>query len=348
MMTEEPSSHLNPNVSAGRKKKAAPVTELLAGIRAGHTGSLGQAITLVENTLPEARKQATELIRHCYPLSGRSLRIGITGIPGAGKSSLIEAIGGYFLDAGHKVAVLAVDPSSQVSKGSILGDKTRMETLALRNDVYIRPSPSGGNLGGVARTTRESIVLCEAAGYDVVLVETVGVGQSEITVHSMVDLFMLVAIPGAGDELQGVKRGIMEMADLIVINKAEGENRERARSSARQLENALHFFPAHLYGHTVEVMLCSALDGSGLPEVYAQLGRLEQELKTNGAFAARRRDQDLRWYREAVEEGLHQLLMEQEGAYALYADYEKQVAEGKMHSFDAAQLLLESYKQKLL
>ena len=245
-----------------RKKRALTTGEYVAGILAGNITVLSQAITLVESANPEHYAQAQEIIEQCLPHAGRSVRIGITGVPGAGKSTFIEAIGGMVTSLRHKLAVLAIDPSSERSGGSILGDKTRMESICHNPDVFIRPSPSAGSLGGVARKTRETVVLCEAAGFDVIFIETVGVGQSETAVHSMVDLFMLLQIAGAGDELQGIKRGIMEMADLMVITKADGENVHRAELARTQFQGALRLFPMPESGWKPRVHTSSALTGA--------------------------------------------------------------------------------------
>src|SRR3989339_134259 len=234
--------------------------EYLKGILSGNTTILSQAITLVESSRNDHRAIAQNLISECLPHVVKSMRIGITGVPGAGKSTFIEAFGGLITAMGHKLAVLAIDPSSERSKGSILGDKTRMEELSIDKNAYIRPSPSAGSLGGVARKTRETIILCEAAGFDTIFIETVGVGQSEIAVHSMVDFFLLLMLAGAGDELQGIKRGIMEMADFIVINKADGDNLLKTNSAKVQYENALHLFPAKESGWIPKVQTCSAIN----------------------------------------------------------------------------------------
>ena len=257
-VTQQPS--VNPNFK--RKRRPTLTTQqYVDGILAGDTTILSQAITLVESNLPEHYEQAQAIIEACLPHSGRSVRIGITGVPGAGKSTFIEAMGGKVADRGHRLAVLAIDPSSERSGGSILGDKTRMETISADTRVFIRPSPSAGSLGGVARKTRETVILCEAAGFDTVLIETVGVGQSETAVHSMVDMFMLLQISGAGDELQGIKRGIMEMADLVVITKADSENVTKALLARRQIDNALHLFPEPESGWRPKVLTCSAVTG---------------------------------------------------------------------------------------
>jgi LAO/AO transport system kinase len=251
--------------------KLLSADDYLLGIQRGDVAVLGQAITLVESALTKHRSIAETLIEKCLPLSGKSIRIGITGVPGVGKSTFIEAWGNYLTSLGHKVAVLAVDPSSQTSKGSILGDKTRMNDLAINPKAFIRPSPSAGSLGGVAQKTRESIILCEAAGFDVILIETVGVGQSETAVHSMTDFFLLLMLSGAGDELQGIKRGIMEMADHLTITKADGDNLKKAKLAASEYKNALHLFPAQESGYTPQVSICSALEKTGLDSIWSTI-----------------------------------------------------------------------------
>ena len=251
---------INPYSKKRIKRRRFTPGEYLEGILRGEVSVLGQAVTLVESSLPEDHAIAQEVIEKCLPYAGKSIRIGITGVPGAGKSTFIEALGMHILQHGHKLAVLAIDPSSERTKGSILGDKTRMEELSVARNAFIRPSPSAGSLGGVARKTRESIVLCEAAGFDTVFVETVGVGQSETAVHSMVDFFLLIQLAGTGDELQGIKRGIMEMADGIAINKSDGTNIEKSKLARQQYKNALHLFPMPESGWNPEVITCSAIE----------------------------------------------------------------------------------------
>ena len=267
---EQPSS-VNPYLKnrPRRKKRELSVSDYVEGIVKGDVTVLSQAVTLVESVKPEHQAVAQEVIEKCLPYSGNSVRVGISGVPGAGKSTSIDVFGLHVLEEhGGKLAVLAIDPSSERSKGSILGDKTRMEKLSVHPKSFIRPSPSAGSLGGVARKTRETIVLCEAAGFDKIFVETVGVGQSETAVHSMVDFFLLIQLAGTGDELQGIKRGIMEMADGIVINKADGDNLERARLAATQFRNALHLFPAPESGWTPQVLTYSGFYNLGVKEVW--------------------------------------------------------------------------------
>src|SRR4030043_589923 len=257
---------INPEVLSGKARKKSrkyTVDEYVSGILSGNRTILSRAITLTESLLPKHYETIQAIIEKCLPFSGRSVRIGITGIPGAGKSTFIESFGLYLADQGRKIAVLAIDPSSKKTKGSILGDKTRREKLSVHPDAFIRPSPSAGTLGGVARKTRETIILCEAAGFDTILVETVGVGQSETSVHSMVDFFLLLMLAGAGDELQGIKRGIFEMADLVAITKADGTNIKKAERAKSEYSNALHLFPPSESGWIPRVITCSSKTGSG-------------------------------------------------------------------------------------
>lgn len=276
-----------------RKRRTELTTEqYMEGILAGDISILGKAITLVESTLPEHHKQAQEIIERCLPYTGNSIRVGITGVPGAGKSTFIEAIGNKVISMGNKLAVLAIDPSSERSKGSILGDKTRMETLVQNPDAFIRPSPTAGSLGGVARKTRETIILCEAAGFNTIFIETVGVGQSETVAHSMVDVFLMLQISGAGDELQGIKRGIMEMADVIAITKADGDNVQRAELTRRHLINALSLFPTPKSGYKPQVYTCSSYEGTGLMDIWRGITDYINAVKSNGYFTENRNEQE--------------------------------------------------------
>ncbi|MDR2912728.1 MAG: methylmalonyl Co-A mutase-associated GTPase MeaB [Alistipes sp.] len=329
-----------------RKRPQLSVEQFVEGILARDIAILSQAITLVESNNPAHYATAQKIIEGCLPHAGRSVRIGITGVPGAGKSTFIEAVGGMVAGQGHRLAVLAIDPSSERSGGSILGDKTRMESISTDPRIYIRPSPSAGSLGGVARKTRETVVLCEAAGYDVVFIETVGVGQSETAVHSMVDMFMLLQISGAGDELQGIKRGIMEMADAIVITKAEGDNIVRAELAKRQFENALMLFPTPDSGWRPRVFTSSAYAGTGLAEVWAGVGEFLDFVRAGGYYAANRNRQNQYWMRETIDDALRSDFYHDPEIEALLPRYREQVMADRMSSFVAAHELLDKYYKK--
>ena len=335
---------MNPNILARLKnirKKELTVDDYVEGILKGDINILSQAITLVESAKPEHQLIAQEVINRCLPSSGRSVRIGITGVPGAGKSTFIESFGKYLTHEGHKIAVLAIDPSSERSKGSILGDKTRMEELSCDPHAYIRPSPSAGSLGGVARKTREAMILCETAGFDTILIETVGVGQSETAVHSMVDFFLLVQIAGAGDELQGIKRGIVEMADSIIINKADGNNIQRAELAKAQLQTALHFFPPHESGVAPKVMTCSAYERTGIDAIWEHILHYCSDTQQNGYFEYRRAEQAKYWMYETIDEQLRNRFYQSQRANLKTA--EEQVMKNQVSSFAAAFDLLEQY-----
>jgi LAO/AO transport system kinase len=318
---------------------------LLDGVRSNDRAALGQAITLVESNSPDDLGRAQELLTVLLPETGGAHRIGISGVPGVGKSTFIESFGLRLVEQGHRVAVLAVDPSSSVSKGSILGDKTRMEKLAASDDAFIRPSPTGGSLGGVARKTREAILVCEAAGYDVVLVETVGVGQSEITVAEMVDFFLVLKLAGAGDELQGIKRGILELADLISINKADSDNLPAAEFARAEFERALGILrPADEDSWTPRVVTSSGQSGAGLDEIWAIISEHHELLSANGELERRRRRQLLGWMWSLVDEGLRSAVREhQEVAGALDA-LEEDVLEGRTTPTAAAERILNAFK----
>ena len=318
----------------------------LEGILSGNRSILGQAITLVESSLDKHRVLAQKVIDKCLPHSGNSIRVGITGVPGVGKSTFIEVFGTFLTSHGHKVAVLAIDPSSGRSKGSILGDKTRMENLSIDPNAFIRPSPSGGSLGGVARKTRESVILCEAAGYDIIIIETVGVGQSEIAVHSMTDFFLLLMLAGAGDELQGIKRGIMEMADLIAINKADGTNVENAIRAKAQYQNALHLFPSPSSGWTPGVVTCSMLTKDGIEEVWQSITEYKK-LTFNNYFHKRRAEQSKYWMLEAINDQLYRNFYGDDEISDLLKTLEKEVTSNRMSPFTAAGKLLEKYAARL-
>ena len=326
-----------------RKRRVMTTDEYVEGILAGNITILAQAITLIESNNPTHYAQAQEIIERCLPHSGRSVRIGITGVPGAGKSSFIEAVGNMVTSFNHKLAVLAIDPSSERSGGSILGDKTRMESICHNPKIFVRPSPSAGSLGGVARKTRETIVLCEAAGYDVIFIETVGVGQSETAVHSMVDMFMMLQISGAGDELQGIKRGIMEMADMMVITKADGENIQKAELAKAQYQGALHLFPLPDSEWRPRVYTCSSLEGTGLEEVWQGVEQYLQHIELNGYFTANRNRQNKYWMYETINETLKSSFYNNPEIEAKMADVEQRVLEAKLSSFIAAKELLDIY-----
>lgn len=298
---------------------------------------LSQAITLIESSKTEHREIANEIINACLPYSGNSIRIGITGVPGVGKSTFIEAFGTYLTSINKKVAVLAVDPTSQESKGSILGDKTRMNELAINKNAYIRPSASNNTLGGVAQKTQETILLCEAGGYDVIIIETVGVGQSEIEVKSMTDFFLLLMIAGAGDELQGIKRGIMEMADAIVVNKAEEDNLKKAKLAAQELKNSIHLFPPKNSNWIPPVKLCSAINKTGINEVWETISSYENQTKLNGFFTKNRQQQKLNWFHKTLK---NKVITEYYSSNATQIKQtEKDILNGKVSPFDAANSL---------
>ena len=326
------------------KKKLPTTDELYLGVRSGDISLLGQAITLVESSLETHQKAAQDLISSCLPHSGNAFRVGITGVPGAGKSTFIEALGKHIIQKGGKLAVLAIDPSSERSKGSILGDKTRMEELAGSPQAFIRPSPSGGTLGGVTRKTRETIVLCEAAGFDTIFIETVGVGQSETAVHSMVDFFLLIMLAGAGDELQGIKRGIMEMADAIVINKADGNNIRKARRAQAEFANALHLFPPPLSGWTPLVKTCSSLYYKGISEVWDMAREYYAFVSENGFLLKKRLEQSSFWMHETIKDGIYNQVFNDPIMKEELQLHEKAIVEGRMTSFMAATSILNKYK----
>ncbi len=326
------------------KKRQYSTEQLLKGIRKGDISMLGQAITLVESSLESHQEAAQELIAACLPFSGNAFRVGITGVPGAGKSTFIEALGKHIIEEGGKLAVLAIDPSSERSRGSILGDKTRMEELAGSSRAYIRPSPSGGTLGGVARKTRESIILCEAAGFDTIFVETVGVGQSETAVHSMVDFFLLVMLAGAGDELQGIKRGIMEMADAIVINKADGTNIPRAKRAQAEYANALHLFPPSLSGWIPMVKTCSSLYNEGIGEIWGLAREYADFVNESGFLKERRLEQSRYWMYETLRDGIYTQVFNDPLMKKELELHEKAISEGHITSFMAASSILNKYK----
>lgn len=325
------------------KKKIFSADEFIRGIKEGNRSVLSRAITLVESNHPHHQEVAQELIEKCLNYSGNSIRVGITGVPGVGKSTFIEALGNILVKSNRNLAVLAIDPSSETSKGSILGDKTRMEKLSSETNAFIRPSPSSGSLGGVARKTRESIILCEAAGFDTIFVETVGVGQSETAVHSMVDFFLLLMLAGAGDELQGVKRGIMEMADAVIITKADGNNKSNAELAKSEFRNALHLYPPKKSGWRPEVMTCSAKDGAGIKEIWENIQKYYNFTKENDFITQKRRDQSLYWLYETINEKLKDRFYLHPEISKKIEFYRKRIVDDKISSFVAARELLDEY-----
>lgn len=317
---------------------------LFNALRLGDRAALSAAITLLESTLESDQQIASRIISHCLPFSGNSIRIGITGVPGVGKSTFIESFGMKLLDENKKIAVLAIDPSSERTGGSILGDKTRMQQLSQEMNVFIRPSAAGTALGGVARKTRETIILCEAAGYEIILVETVGVGQSEIMVHSMVDFFLLLLLAGAGDELQGIKRGIMEMADGLAVTKADGGNEKRAQLAQRELKNAIHLFPPTASGWIPEVHTCSSVNGEQILEIWQMIQRFEEHAQIKGAFAQKRHDQDRHWMHETLRSLLLEGLYKNNSIKELIISLETAVGKGEVSAFEAAERIYKQYK----
>ena len=333
---------VNPYFQRVRRKKLT-VDDYVSGILDGDRVMLSRAVTLVESRLPEHQAIAQQVIERCLPHTKRSVRVGITGVPGAGKSTSIDAFGMHVLEKGHKLAVLAIDPSSERSKGSILGDKTRMADLSKQEDAFIRPSPSAGSLGGVARKTRETIVLCEAAGFDTIFVETVGVGQSETAVHSMVDFFLLIQLAGTGDELQGIKRGIMEMCDGIVINKADGDNVKKAELAASHFRNALHLFPQSESGWTPRVQTYSGFYGLNIDKVWKMVEDYIEYVRETGYFEYNRNKQAKYWMYESINEALKNSFYQDERIKELLPRMEQAVLEDRISSFVASGKLLEAY-----
>ncbi len=341
--------NINPDVLANnsRKKwKRYSVNEFVTGILSGNRTILSQAITLVESSLPEHFKTAQLIIERCLPFSSRSVRIGITGVPGAGKSTFIESFGLHAAGMGKKIAVLAIDPSSKNTKGSILGDKTRMEKLSIHPDAFVRPSPSAGTLGGVARKTWESIILCEAAGFDIILVETVGVGQSETAVRSMVDFFLLLMLTGTGDEIQGIKRGIIEMADAIAITKADGGNKISAENSRVMFQNALTLFPGTQSGWKPLALTCSAQQDTGISEIWKIIEDYVWYTKKTGYFEDLRKKQAVIRMHDMVSEYLNASFYNHEEVKSLIPELEMELFKGTITSYKAALSLLNKYFKK--
>lgn len=335
---------VNPYLTKKIRRKNYTPAEYVEGILKGNITILSQAVTLIESARYEHQQIAQEIIEKCLPHAGKSERIGITGVPGAGKSTSIDAFGMHLIkDKGRKLAVLAIDPSSERSKGSILGDKTRMELLSREKNAFIRPSPSAGSLGGVARKTRETIVLCEAAGFDTVFVETVGVGQSETAVHSMVDFFLLIQLAGTGDELQGIKRGIMEMADGIIINKADGDNIDKAKLAAAQFRNALHLFPPADSGWTPQVLTYSGYYNLGIKEIWEMVDEYIRFTKESGYFKFKRNEQAKYWMYESINETLRERFYHNPTVESMLGITEQQVLNNEISSFVAAKRMMDLF-----
>ena len=335
--------------SMSLQKRQPSASEYTEGILRGDRVLLSRAITLIESKRPEHQSLAQTIIEKCLPHTGSSIRIGITGSPGVGKSTFIEAFGTYIIsEENRKPAVLAIDPSSQMSKGSILGDKTRMEKLSANPNAFIRPSPAGSSLGGVAAKTREAMLLCEAAGYDTILIETVGVGQSEIAVHSMVDFFLLLLLPGAGDELQGIKRGIVEMADLIAINKADGDRVDLAKSARKDYAMALHLFPPKESNWIAKAITCSAVEQKGMTDIWAHIKSFQSLTQENGWFENNRQQQIKKWFHELLEQGLKQLFFKNERVSGSIKRIEQDVVSHKKTPVNAANFLLQFFEKNNL
>lgn len=328
------------------RKKRITTQEFVIQILAGNISILSRAITLVESTNINHQQQANEILEACLPYANKSIRIGITGVPGVGKSTFIESFGKYLTALGKKVAVLAVDPSSSVNKGSILGDKTRMEELVTDKNAFIRPSPSGNSLGGVAQKTREAIILCEAAGFDTIIIETVGVGQSETAVHSMTDFFLLLKLAGAGDELQGIKRGIIEMADAIVINKADSGNEENAKIAKIEFNRALHLYPPKDSGWQPKVLLASALHSKGINNIYTMIDDYITSAIKTSFFQEKRNNQNKYWLLETINQQLKNNFYTNSEIKVLLEDEFKKLENGKTTPFIAAKRLLSKNNEK--
>ncbi len=329
------------------RRRLLTVEEYVAGVRGGDRSILARAITLIESNAPAHIALAQEVLRELLPYTGGSLRVGITGVPGVGKSTFIEALGTMLCDRGHRVAVLAVDPSSSISRGSILGDKTRMERLARHPNAYIRPSPTGGSLGGVARKSRETLLVCEAAGFDIILVETVGVGQSEVAVRGMVDFFLLLMLAGAGDELQGIKKGIIELADALLITKADGDNRTRALAAQAEYTHALRYLTPATEGWRPRAYICSAQTGEGIAEIWGEIERFRDQTTASGVFAARRREQARDWVYTMIEDHLRSRFFNHPVVQQRLPAIEQEVVEGTLPVTTAVQSLIQAFESAL-
>ncbi|TEB16743.1 putative GTPase [Pelotomaculum sp. FP] len=330
--------------AAGVPRRRFGVDDYVQGVLSGNRTILARAITLIESNAPAHMEAAQEVLKHLLPYTGKSVRVGITGVPGAGKSTFIEALGSILCDRGRKVAVLAVDPSSTVTRGSILGDKTRMEVLSRKENAFIRPSPSGGTLGGVTRKSRETMLLCEAAGFDVILVETIGVGQSEVAVRTMVDFFLLVVLTGAGDELQGIKKGVMELADAVLINKADGDNKIRALAAKADYARILHYLQPATEGWKTLAYTCSSITGEGIAEIWSAIEAFRDQTAESGVFYARRRSQTLDWVYAMVQEQLQASFFNHPGVIRIKAKIEQAIVEGRLSATLAVQELLKAFE----
>lgn len=330
-----------------KPKSRLATEEYINGVLKGDRVILSRAITVIESNLASDKKLAKDIIQAILPRSGNSIRIGITGVPGVGKSTFIEVFGNYLIGLGHKVAILSIDPSSQRTKGSILGDKTRMEKLANLDNAYIRPSASGETLGGVANKTGETMLLCEAAGYDIVLIETVGVGQSETAVHGMTDFFLLLMLSGAGDELQGIKKGIMEMADMVVINKADGDNIRKSEMAKRQYENALHIFPQSESGWIPVVSTASSIKNIGIDIVWDKITEYKKMVTKNGYFNKNRDRQQIQWMYNNIKEELKRLFYNSENITNHLKILEKDIIDSKISPVKAAEKVIDEFKRSM-
>jgi len=329
------------------KFKRMKAKDYVEGVLTGNRMILARAITLVESNAPQHFELAQEIIQQILPYTGNARRIGITGVPGAGKSTFIEALGCYLCNQGSKVAVLAVDPSSSVTHGSILGDKTRMENLTRQKTAFIRPSPSGGTLGGVTRKSRETLLLCEAAGYDTILVETVGVGQGETTVRSMVDFFLVVVLTGAGDDLQGIKKGIIELADAILVNKADGDNKQRAMATRAEYEQILHYLRPATEGWQTKAYTCSSVTGEGIADIWEVILHFENLMKSSHRLEARRQQQTMVWVKQMAEEYLHNMVEQNPKIMQCFYSIQEQVMNDQISATRAAQALINTIETEL-
>lgn len=334
-------------MKAYKPKRRLTAEQYIKGILDGDRVVLSRAITIVESNLESDKSLAKEIVQAILPKSGNSFRIGVTGVPGVGKSTFIETFGKHLIDAGHRVAVLSIDPSSQRSKGSILGDKTRMELLTTMEEAYIRPSASGDTLGGVANKTGETMLLCEAAGYDVILIETVGVGQSETAVHGMTDFFLLLMLSGAGDELQGIKKGIMEMADMLVIHKADGDNVKKSELAKLQYSNALHLFPASESGWTPVVTTASSYENRGIDEIWSKMMEFKSVVEASGYFDKNRKRQQIQWMYNNIHEELRRLFYSSNSVQNSLKGLEKEILESRISPVKAAEKIISEFKNGL-